>query len=159
MTPLGWLGHKPQHKTTLFRLHQSQLQQTTFFFYFFLYFSEKTSLDISCESSAWQMIHMKCLSRLVISEKKKKNFECCLLQILLGASRRFTWNVKTCFLWKRKKKIFECLNVICYKFCLALLELIRWHVLQSGLSVPQRSVPMLRVKKVNCSKSSVKLTK
>ena len=30
------------------------------FFYFLFYFSEKTSLDISCESSAWQMIHMKC---------------------------------------------------------------------------------------------------
>ena len=27
---------------------------------FFFYFSEKTSLDISCESSAKQMIHMKC---------------------------------------------------------------------------------------------------
>ena len=26
---------------------------------FISYFSEKTSLDISCESSAWQMIHMK----------------------------------------------------------------------------------------------------
>ena len=30
------------------------------FFYFIFYFSEKTSLDISCESSAWQTIHMKC---------------------------------------------------------------------------------------------------
>ena len=29
---------------------------------FFIYclFSEKISLDILCESSAWQMIHMKC---------------------------------------------------------------------------------------------------
>ena len=42
-----------------------------FFYIFFFYFSEKTSLDISCESSAWQMIHMKC--QLVFSEKIKKN--------------------------------------------------------------------------------------
>ena len=27
---------------------------------FTFYFSEKTSLDISCESSTWQKIHMKC---------------------------------------------------------------------------------------------------
>ena len=27
---------------------------------FFFYFSKKIILDISCESSAWQMIHMKC---------------------------------------------------------------------------------------------------
>ena len=30
----------------------------------------------------------------------------------------FTWNVKTCFLWKKKKKKNK--NVVCYKFCLAL---------------------------------------
>ena len=29
------------------------------FWYIIIYFSEKISLDISCESSAWQMIHMK----------------------------------------------------------------------------------------------------
>ena len=28
-------------------------------FFFFFNFSKKTSLDISCESSAWQKIHMK----------------------------------------------------------------------------------------------------
>ena len=38
----------------------------------FFYFSEKTSLDISCESSA-------------CSDKIKKNLECPPLQILLGA--------------------------------------------------------------------------
>ena len=42
-------------------------------FYFF-YFSEKTSLDISCESSAWQMIHMKCQDLFSLKNKKKKNF-------------------------------------------------------------------------------------
>ena len=50
--------------------------------FLFFYFSEKTSLDISYESSAWQMIHMKCQD-LVFSEKKKKKkkLECRLLQI------------------------------------------------------------------------------
>ena len=38
---------------------------------FLFYFSEKTSLDISCESSAWQMIHMNCQD-LFSSENKKK---------------------------------------------------------------------------------------
>ena len=55
------------------------------FFFFFYYLSEKTSLDISCESSA-DNSHK--ISRLVFSEKKKKKkFECRLLQILLGALR------------------------------------------------------------------------
>ena len=35
------------------------------------FFSEKTSLDISCESSAWQTIHMKCQD--LFSLEKKKN--------------------------------------------------------------------------------------
>ena len=51
----------------------------------FFYFSEKTSLDISCESSAKQTIHMKCQD--LFSLKNKKKFECHLLQILLGALR------------------------------------------------------------------------
>ena len=42
-----------------------------FFYYYYYYFSEKTSLDISCESSAKQMIHMKCQD--LFSLKKKKN--------------------------------------------------------------------------------------
>ena len=37
---------------------------------FIFLFSEKTSLDISCESSAWQMIHMKCQD--LFSSLKKK---------------------------------------------------------------------------------------
>ena len=53
---------------------------------FFYYFSEKTSLDISFESSAWQMIHMKCQDLFSLkNNKNKKKFECHLLQILLGA--------------------------------------------------------------------------
>ena len=37
-----------------------------FLFFFFLNFSWKLSLDISCEMSTWQTIHMKC--RLSFSE-------------------------------------------------------------------------------------------
>ena len=54
------------------------------FIYLFIYlFSEKTSLDISCESSAWQTIQMKCQD--LFSLKNKKKNECRLLQLLLGA--------------------------------------------------------------------------
>ena len=64
---------------------------TIFFYHFllfyFFYFSEKTSLDISCELSAWQMIHMKCQDLFSLKKKIKKKIECHLLQILLGALR------------------------------------------------------------------------
>ena len=57
---------------------------------FFFFFSEKTSHDISSESSAWQTIHMKCQDLFSLKKKKPKNFEC-LLQILLGALRVNTY--------------------------------------------------------------------
>ena len=41
-------------------------------FFFFFFFPEKTSLDISCESSAKQMIHMKCQDLFSLKNKKKK---------------------------------------------------------------------------------------
>ena len=41
-------------------------------FCYFFYFLEKAILDISCESSAWQTIHMK-YQDLFSSENKKKN--------------------------------------------------------------------------------------
>ena len=41
-------------------------------FFNFFYFTEKTSLVISCESSAWQMIHMKCQDLFSLKKKKKK---------------------------------------------------------------------------------------
>ena len=44
-------------------------------FKFFFYFSEKPSLDISCELSAKHTIHMKCQD--VFSLKNKKNVVCC----------------------------------------------------------------------------------
>ena len=37
------------------------------------YFSEKTSLDISCESSAWQTIHMKYQDLLSLKNNNNKN--------------------------------------------------------------------------------------
>ena len=63
---------------------------------FFLYFSEKTNLDISCESSAKSMIHMKCQDLFSLKKKKKK---------------------------KKKKKLFAAvvigaLRVNIYSFCL-----------------------------------------
>ena len=39
----------------------------------FAYFSEIVSLDISCEASAKQTIHMKCQDLFSIEKKKKKN--------------------------------------------------------------------------------------
>ena len=42
----------------------------------FFFFSEKTSLDISCESPAKQTIHMKC-QYLFFLKNKKKNVVCC----------------------------------------------------------------------------------
>ena len=57
----------------------------SYYFFFFFFFSEKTGLDISCESSAKQKIHMKCQDLFSLKNNKKK-----------------------------------ILNVLCYKFCLAL---------------------------------------
>ena len=51
---------------------------------FIFYFSEKTSLDISCESSAWQMIHMKCQD-LFSSENKKKKSKLSSALVVIGA--------------------------------------------------------------------------
>ena len=53
-------------------------RHSNFFFYFYFFFSEKPSLDISCESSTWQMIHMKCQDLFSLKNNKKK---CHLLQL------------------------------------------------------------------------------
>ena len=59
----------------------------TFKFIYFLFFIEN-KFDISCESSAWKMIHMKCQHIFSMKNKKKlKKIDCCLLQILFGALR------------------------------------------------------------------------
>ena len=61
------------------------------FFFFFFYFSKKTSLDISCEPSAWQTVHMKYhdmkYQDLFFWKIKKNKNKCRLLQIFLGALR------------------------------------------------------------------------
>ena len=44
------------------------------FSFIIIYFSEKISLDISCESSAWLMIHMKCQDFILWEKNKKKYF-------------------------------------------------------------------------------------
>ena len=40
-------------------------------------FSWKISLEISCESSAWQMIHIKCQDLFSKKKKKIKSVVCC----------------------------------------------------------------------------------
>ena len=54
--------------------------------YFFIAFSEKISLDVSCESSARQRIRMK-NQALFPSKDKSKKLKCRLLQFLFGALR------------------------------------------------------------------------
>ena len=54
--------------------------------YFFKRFSEKIRLDISCESSARQRIHMK-HQALFSSKDKGKKLKCRLLQFLFCALR------------------------------------------------------------------------
>ena len=51
--------------------------------FFFCYFSEKTSLDISCESSAKQMIHMKCQD--LFSRKNKNKKKLSSAAVVIGA--------------------------------------------------------------------------
>ena len=48
---------------------------------FSFYFSEKTSLDISCELSAWQTIHMKYQDLFSSENKKKSKFTSALVVI------------------------------------------------------------------------------
>ena len=54
--------------------------------YFFIIFSEKIRLDISCESSARQRIHMEHQATFPYKDKSKK-IKCRLLQFLFGALR------------------------------------------------------------------------
>ena len=51
--------------------------------YFFHCFSEKIRLDISCESSAWQRIHMKHQALFFLKDKSKK-IKCHLRQFCLA---------------------------------------------------------------------------
>ena len=54
--------------------------------YFFIVFSDKIMLDISCESSAWQRIHMK-YQALLSSKDKSKKMKVSSAAILHGALR------------------------------------------------------------------------
>ena len=53
-----------------------------FFIVFFFFFLEKIRLDVSCESSARQRIHMK-NQALFISKEKSKKLKCRLLQFFV----------------------------------------------------------------------------
>ena len=52
------------------------------------YFSEKTSLDISCELSAKQMIHMKCQDLFSLKNNKKKNKKKLLSAVVVTGALR-----------------------------------------------------------------------
>ena len=54
--------------------------------YFFIVFSEKIRLNVSCESSARQRIHLKNQALFSMKDKIKK-LKCRLLQFLFGALR------------------------------------------------------------------------
>ena len=71
---------------------QSQLQKTIFYYFFFIF--QKKQVNISCESSAKQKIHMKCQDLFSLKKKQQQNSECHLLLILLGALRIKTFPVK-----------------------------------------------------------------
>ena len=59
--------------------------------YFFFFFSEKTRLDVSSESSARQRIHMKNPALFSLKDKRKQ-LKYCLLQFLFGCN--FVWPFK-----------------------------------------------------------------
>ena len=59
-------------------------------FDFFFYFQMKTSLDISCESSAKQMIHMKYQDLISLKNKKKKN-----KSFRMSSAANFAWRFKS----------------------------------------------------------------
>ena len=56
------------------------------FIFFYFYLLKKIRLDVSCESSARQRIHMKSQA-LFSSKDKSKRLKCRLLQFLFGALR------------------------------------------------------------------------
>ena len=66
MTPLGWLGRKTSTQTNNLSSANSNCSRQSSIFCF--HFSYKIKLEMSCESSAWQIIPMKCRV-LFFSEK------------------------------------------------------------------------------------------
>ena len=81
-------------------------------YFFIFFFLEKIRLDISCEFSAWQRIHMKHQAAFSSKDKSKKKLKCRLLQFVCGAFRvkgklipdsdadkAKCWSSKFCFIW------------------------------------------------------------
>ena len=52
---------------------------------FYFYLSKKVRLDVSCESSAKQGIHMNYQALFYQKKQCKNGQDCCLLQFLFGA--------------------------------------------------------------------------
>ena len=77
---------------------QSQPQQTAFWnIFFYYYFSEKIRLSISCESSARQMIHMKCWVLSSLKNNDNRIIRLWSVTILLGALRVNVPENELCF--------------------------------------------------------------
>ena len=66
-------------KTSLDISCGSSIKQTGLFSY---HFSEKASLDISCESSAWQTIYMKFQNLFSLKNEKKKSSAAVVISVL-----------------------------------------------------------------------------
>ena len=86
---------------------------------------ESSSSFFNFPDTRWSSRRLNKIYRLEVLVKAAeniRNFQCAgltqtnLYKISLDwVKRLFTWNIKTCFLWKIKK-----INVVCCKFCLAL---------------------------------------
>ena len=79
--------------------------------YFSLFFQRKIKLYISCESSAWQRIHMK-HEALLSSKDKSKKIKVSSAAILL-ASLRVRIKSLSFELHHKKRSLRKCLKQIC----------------------------------------------
>ena len=68
----------------------SKIAANNILFFFFFYFLEKIRTDISCESSAQQMIHMKC--QVLFSLKNKNEIKMSFAAVVIRALRLKTWS-------------------------------------------------------------------
>ena len=82
------------------------------------YFSEKTSLDISCESSAKQTIGMKCQDLFSLKNKKKIKIKLSSAAVVIGALRVYRVGrvFIACFISFSQHIENKCLQLICCDF-------------------------------------------
>ena len=85
MTLKGWRVVKSQHNQSI-KKHKAKFVADDILIFFF-FFSEKTSFDISCESSAKQTIHMKYQDLFSLKNKKNKIKKLSSAAVVTGALR------------------------------------------------------------------------